>query len=535
MKKRIFCFALIALIITATFIPVYADNTADDYFYQDGMVYSPYSSNAEFGCVCGVTENTYSISMGEFVDYASWLVLRVEGGDKFYFEAILYGNYLFDAIVFSCSDFTSSPILISNESISQYVTPSGNGYYITVPYGTHIMILNILSQDFKLYKASECPHTNYYFTYTASTTLKHHYQILHCIDCGYVSENGLEQSCSLSSSSVQSMQCTVCLTNWGCAHERTTVYYKSMGNNTHDISTVCVDCELRLNVSNVPCVFDDNNQCEDCRANYKCPHTDEVILYLPITTNTHSIVSRCSECKRDLPILENLSCDFANDKCVCGNVYKYYPTHEPTRDLFENCTVLCEVSYLDGTKKTVNYSHENLIFDDMGMLDLFGCVRDCYRTVDEIQTIERIKVYIFFSNYVNLKTAYFYTDTYVENTFFIGGVTNDTYDTYRMTKGDTTLFSADEYGKPSRANVTLCDHILVEFSQYDIKNTTYDFKIGASTSSGQLVDLFTGLYDGMLNTFYSMVNFNILGFNLANLILGLFTLAVVVVVLKKVI
>ena len=55
------------------------------------------------------------------------------------------------------------------------------------------------------------------------------------------------------------------------------------------------------------------------------------------------------------------------------------------------------------------------------------------------------------------------------------------------------------------------------------------------TPVGDLTELFTGIYDGMLNVFYKMTNFELLGYNIANLILGIFTLVVVIIIAKKVI
>ena len=55
------------------------------------------------------------------------------------------------------------------------------------------------------------------------------------------------------------------------------------------------------------------------------------------------------------------------------------------------------------------------------------------------------------------------------------------------------------------------------------------------TLEGDFTELFTGIYDGMLNVFYKMTNFELLGYNIANLILGIFTLVVVIIIAKKVI
>ena len=54
------------------------------------------------------------------------------------------------------------------------------------------------------------------------------------------------------------------------------------------------------------------------------------------------------------------------------------------------------------------------------------------------------------------------------------------------------------------------------------------------SSEGGFYEMVTSIFDGMTGTFYGLFNFNILGVNIANFVLGLLTLVMVIIILKKV-
>ena len=68
------------------------------------------------------------------------------------------------------------------------------------------------------------------------------------------------------------------------------------------------------------------------------------------------------------------------------------------------------------------------------------------------------------------------------------------------------------------------------------EETTEKTEIDNSVSFGDntFTDLFTGIYDSMVKVFYGLTDYMILGYNISNLILGLFTLVIVIIVIKKV-
>lgn len=266
-KKSIYAITLI-LIITLSFVfPCFAVNTASDRFYKDGKVYSPYSCDVSEGCICSVTPDTYSIGMGDFVDYASWVILSVLPGDLFYVSGVFYGSNIYDHFVFADSGFSKSAILISESSYANYISYDGIGYWITVPTGASHLIINLLSQDFVLYVGSDCPHTNYTFDYYYVSNNQHS-QSMSCDDCGSSLGSGLFD-CNF----VDNV-CTLCGNTFVCSHPNITEHCITNNNGTHNYVNICDSCsENWIFSANNDCIFDSGGVCLAC--GYSSNHGDD--------------------------------------------------------------------------------------------------------------------------------------------------------------------------------------------------------------------------------------------------------------------
>ena len=96
--------------------------------------------------------------------------------------------------------------------------------------------------------------------------------------------------------------------------------------------------------------------------------------------------------------------------------------------------------------------------------------------------------------------------------------------------GDIQGDNADDY------KCEHCKHYVIIAENYYEIGYNQGLVDGADMDSGSIAEGFVfGIYDGMTNTFFSMLGYEILGVNIAQLIISLIAIALVVFVVKKVI
>ena len=80
-----------------------------------------------------------------------------------------------------------------------------------------------------------------------------------------------------------------------------------------------------------------------------------------------------------------------------------------------------------------------------------------------------------------------------------------------------------------------CKHYVITAENYYNIGYNKGLVDGADMDSGSIAQgMIFGIYDGMTNTFFSMLNYDIFGINIANLIMSLIVVAIVIFIIKKV-
>ena len=305
-------------------------------------------------------------------------------------------------------------------------------------------------------------------------------------------------------------------------------------DGTHQAYEYCYDCEEILdnefyNMSE-PCYYQNGTTCIYCKAvkpcevhtfsiysnecevcGFECPHSyDHIDAYEHIDgEHKHKKYTVCSLCRIDMGGETSiLDCLYDNDYCcvycdyLCGHYDSEVSTIAPKVDLegYHVITTTCSKCYALIRAETVLCNFDNYgVCADCGYK--YTPPSSCEHLGEDTNTYHMISSTKHIKYYVCVDCGVTWLEKEEDCSFVDGRCVCGNVE-YITPPDDTTETPPDD--------------------------TT-------ETPVGDFTDLFTGIYDGMLNVFYKMTNFELLGYNIANLILGIFTLVVVIIIAKKVI